>query len=72
MINRVAYTTVGTVGPSPLLGSLVDLNVRNQKVGGVEALGVGIGLSIAEETKKELGGLLRPARSRDAKLFACE
>lgn len=72
VINRFSYTTMGTVGPSPLLGSLVDLNVRNQKVGGVEALGVGIGLSIAEETEKELGGLLRPARSRDAELFACE
>lgn len=63
---------MGTVSPSPLLGSLVDLNVGNQKAGGVEALGVGVGLSITKETEKELGGLLRPASSRDTKLFTCE
>lgn len=63
---------MGTVSPPPLLGSLVDLNMGYQKVGGVEALGVGVGLSVAEETEKELGGLLRPTCSRDTELFTCE
>lgn len=63
---------MGTVSPPPLLGSLVDLNMGYQKVGSVEALGVGVGLSIAEETEKELSGLLRPTCSRDTELFTCE
>jgi len=65
------YTTVGTVSSSSLLGGLVDLNVRNNEVGGVETLHVGIGLSIAEETEQKLGGLDGPAGTGNTKLLAC-
>jgi hypothetical protein len=55
------YTTVRTVCTSSLLGCLVDLDVLDDEVSGVETLGVGVGLSILEEAEKELGGLDGPA-----------
>lgn len=72
IMDRTAYTTVGTVSPSPLLRSLVDLNMGNRKVGGIKSLGVGVGLCVAEETEKELGGLFRPTCSRDTELLTCK
>jgi len=54
-------TSVGTVCASSLLWCLVDLDVGDNKVGGVETLDVGVGNSVLEETEKELGGLLWPA-----------
>lgn len=65
------YTTVGTVRPPPLLGGLVDLDVANDEVGGVETLDVGVGLSVAEQTENELGGLDGPASAGDTELLAC-
>lgn len=50
-------TTVGTVCSAALLGGLVDLDVLDNQVGGVEALGIGIGFGVLEKTEKELGGL---------------
>jgi hypothetical protein len=61
---------VGTVSSSPLLGGLVDLDVGDLEVGGVETLGVGVGLSVAEETEKELGRLLGPAGAGNTELLA--
>jgi hypothetical protein len=65
-----AYTTVGTVCSSALLWCLVDLDVLNNKVTGVKALGIGVGLGVLEETEKELGRLYWPAGTGDTKLFS--
>lgn len=70
-LSGFTYTTVGTVCPSPLLGGLVDLDVLDNQVAGVEALGVGVGLSVLEKTEEELGGLGGPAGLGDTELLAC-
>lgn len=64
------YTTVGTVGASPSLGGLVDLDVLDNEVTGVETLGVGVGLSVLEEVGEESGGLDGPASLADTPLVA--
>lgn len=66
----VTYTTVSTVCASSLLGSLVDLDVLDDQVAGVEAFGVGVGLGVAEETEEKLGGLDGPASAGDTELLA--
>lgn len=43
------YTTVGTVGSAPVSRSLVNLDTADDKVGGVEALGIGVGLGVLEK-----------------------
>lgn len=65
----MAYTTVSTVGASAAFRSLVDLDVFDNKVAGVETLGVGIGLSILQKTKQLLGGFHRPTRLGNTELF---
>lgn len=65
------YTTVGTVSTSALLGGLVDLDVLDDKVGGVETLGVSVGLGVLQETEQELGRLDGPAGAGDTELLAC-
>jgi hypothetical protein len=62
---------VGTVGSSPLLGCLVDLDVLDDQVAGVEALSIGIGFGVSEETEEVLGGLYGPSGARNTKLLAC-
>lgn len=64
------YTTVGTVCPSALLRGLVDLDVLDNQGTGVEALGIGVGLSVLEETEEVLGGLDGPASPGDTELLA--
>ena len=66
-----AYTAVGTVRPSPLLGCLVDLDVRDNEFAGVERLQIGVGLSVSEEAEHEVGRLDGPASAGDAELLAC-
>lgn len=63
-------TTVGTVGSSAALGGLVDLNVLDDEVAGVEALGVGVGLSVLQKTEELLGGLDGPASLGDTEFLA--
>ena len=50
---RVAHVrvdaAVGAVRASPLLGRLVDLNVFDDQVARVQALGVGVGFGVFEE-----------------------
>ena len=70
-LRAATYSTVGTVCASPLLGGLVDLDVLDDQVASIETLGVGVGLSILEQTEKELGGLDRPAGLGDTELLAC-
>ena len=54
-----------------LLGGLVDLDVLDDQVGGVEALGVGVGLSVLEQTEEELGALDGPAGPGNTQSLAC-
>ena len=65
-----AYTSVSTVCSSALLGGLVDLDVLDNQVAGIETLGVGVCLSVLEETEKELGGLDWPSGSGDTESLA--
>lgn len=73
MCSRVVgstYASVSAVSPSSLLGSLVDLDVGDNEVGGVKALDIGIGLSVAEKSEKELGRLNGPASAGDTELLS--
>jgi hypothetical protein len=63
-------TTVGTVGASPTLGGLVDLDVLDNKGTGVETLGVSVGLGVLEEVGEEVSGLDGPAGAADTPLLA--
>ena len=66
----VTYASVSAVSPSSLLGSLVDLDVGDDQVGGIETLNIGIGLGVAEESEKELGRLNGPAGTGDTELLS--
>lgn len=68
--NVDTYTTVGTVGASPSLGGLVDLDVLDDKGTGVETLGVSVGLGVLDEVGEELSGLDGPAGAADTPLLA--
>ena len=74
-VARVAHVgvdaAVGTVCAAALFGSLVDLDVLDDQVAGVEAFGVGVGFGVAEEREKEFGGLDGPAGAGDTKMFTC-
>ena len=56
-----AHSAVGTVRASPLLRSLVNLNVLDDEIASIEALCVGVRFSVLEETEEEFGGFDRPA-----------
>lgn len=62
---------MGTVGAPALLGGLVDLDVLDDQVAGVEALGVGVGLGVPEEREEVLGRLDGPPSTGDTELLAC-
>jgi hypothetical protein len=47
------------------------LDVLDDQVASIETLGVGVGLSVLEQTEKELGRLDGPAGLGDTKLLAC-
>lgn len=64
------YATVGTVCAATLLWCLVDLDVLDDEVAGIETLGIGVGLSVLEETEKELGGLDWPAGTGNTELLS--
>jgi hypothetical protein len=72
ILRGSTYTTMGTVCASSLLWCLVDLDVLDDEVGCVEALGVGIRFGVLEETEEELSGLNWPAGTGDAHLLAWE
>lgn len=46
------------------------MDALDDEVGGVETLGVGVGLSVLEEVDEELGGLDGPAGLADTELLA--
>ena len=62
---------MSTIGTTTLLRRLVDLDVLDDQVPGVEAFGVGVCFGVFEEREQEFGGFLGPAGARDAELFAC-
>lgn len=61
---------MSTVGTSAALGSLVDLDVLDNKVASVETLGVGVGLGVLEEVDEELSRLDGPAATSDTPLLS--
>ena len=61
---------MSTIRASPLLGRLVDLDVLDNEVVGIETLGIGIGLCVLEQRLQELCRLHRPASLRDTELLA--
>ena len=61
---------MSTVGTSAALGSLVDLDVLDNEVAGVEALGVGVGLGVLQKVEEELGGLNRPTGTGNTPLLS--
>lgn len=61
---------MSTVGAAALLGGLVDLDVLDNEVASVKTLGIGVGLSVLEETEEELGGLRGPAGAGNTELLA--
>ena len=67
----MTYTTVSTICASSLLRCLVDLDVLDDQIASVEALGVGVGFGVTEETEEELGRLDGPASFRDTECLAC-
>ena len=56
---RVAHvginTAMGAVCTSSLLGSLIDLDVLDDEVGCVEALGIGVGFGVFQKADEEFG-----------------
>ena len=67
---RHSYTSVGTVCSSSLFGGLVNLDVLDDQVAGIETFSVGVCLSVLEETEKELSGLDWPSGSGDTESLA--
>ena len=62
-------TTVGTVGATVTAGGLVNLDVLDDHLGGLESLGDGVGLGVLEEAHHGSHGLARPAALIDAPLL---
>lgn len=62
---------MSTVCSASLLWRLVDLNVLDNKVGGVQTLRVGVGLSVLEQGDEELCALDWPSRLAYTKSLAC-
>ena len=46
---------MGAVCTSSLLGSLIDLDVLDDEVGCVEALGIGVGFGVFQKADEEFG-----------------
>lgn len=70
-MGAFAYTTVGTVCSSTLLGGLVDLDVLDDQVSGIQSLGIGVGLGVLEQIEEELGRLDGPSCAGDTELLSC-
>jgi hypothetical protein len=70
--ERGTYASVGSVCSAALLGGLVDLDVLDDQVAGVEALGVCVGFGVLEETEEKLGALDWPSSAGDSELLSCD
>lgn len=62
-------STVGSVGSSSLLRSLVDLDVGDLQLGSVQALSLSVGLSVLQQVLDVVDGLSRPSSLLDAPLL---
>jgi len=62
---------VSTVCAATLLWRLVDLDVFDDEVAGVESLEIGVCLGVLEESEEKLGGLDGPPCARYTPLLAC-
>ena len=60
---------MGTISTTTLLGSLVDLDVLNYQVAGIETFCVGVCFCVFKEAEEEFGGFLGPTGFGDAELF---
>ena len=63
---------MSTISTTTLLRRLINLDMLDDQIAGIEALCVGVGFCVFEQAEEEFGGLLGPARFRDAELFSCE
>lgn len=61
---------MGSVCSSSLFWCLVDLDVLDDEVVGVQAFGIGVGLGVLEQANKEFGGFDWVSGFRNPKLFA--
>ena len=62
---------MSTVSTTTLLRCLIDLDVLDDQIAGIEALGVGVCFCVFEEAEEEFGGFFGPAGFGDAELFPC-
>jgi len=62
---------MSTVCTTALLRCLVDLDVLDDQVACVQALGISVCFCVLEEGEEMFGGLDGPASAGDAELFAC-
>jgi len=60
-MDMTTHSAVGTVSSSPLLRSLVDLNVLDDEIAGIKTFCVCVRFGILEKTEEEFGRLDRPA-----------
>ena len=65
------YPTVGTVGAPALLRGLVDLDVLDNQIARVEALGVRVRLGVSKEREEVLRRLDGPPSTGDTELLSC-
>jgi len=63
-------TTVGTVSSAALLRCLVDLDVLNDQVTGIESLGIGICLCVLQKTEELLSRLDWPSSTSDTECLS--
>ena len=61
---------MSTMCAAALLRGLVDLDVIDDEVAGVETFCVCVGFRVLQETEQELGRLDGPSSFRDAELFS--
>ena len=61
---------MSTVCASPLLRRLVDLDVLDDQVAGIQTLGIRVRLGVLQQTEQELSRLDGPAGPADAELLA--
>ena len=73
-VTRITHiridASVRPVRPTSLLRRLVDLDMLDDEIAGIETLGVGVGFGVLEQRDQVGGGFLWPARLGDAEFFA--
>ena len=74
-VTRVAHvwidSAVSSVCSTSLFGCLIDLDMFNDQVAGIEAFDISVGFGILEKSEKEFSRFDRVAGTGDSELFAC-